>query len=851
MGKRVAIDNSKPLKRVKEGSVIEFEAKEYYHIPKLLWMLDNGELDLATQERYKNLLLTLNYEDSFPIGYVTVKYTYGELNFGRLIPSTLSYILMSRKMRQTISNNMYYDLDMVNCHPTIFLNLVPEPDFESPEYKVLERYVNQRDTVLEEAYQTNHALVSKANIKTWFLKILNGGDGIDDLVQNSFMLEYMNAVPKLQKKVFDHYKEDERYKHLMEYICKKGKSTDHEKMVSFNAHVLYDIEDQLRKCIVESLKQQGFDTSVMCYDGVMMYINLCKTGISSLDHTKIAAFMIERLGFSVDVAFKSMTDEAIGITEQQLVTYSKEYFISLLSNHSSAYDAVKRRFEKNNFFSASTVTYYTQFQDVTHSYPRNEFIAKYEDLLYTGVDKKGNPTELQFIHEWLKDPNKRKYQSVGLYPPGFHENTSINLTDPEHWAYTYSLWTGLRAEAIVPDGQNHEDAVELFRNHTLYLCSGKTEFRDYLERILKHIFVYPGRKTDVAIAFKALQGGEGKNTWWEIVSEIIGKQYCFSTSNLERDIFGDFNEGIKNKIWVHLEEVNKQVLVKHQKLFLSYITSVNDIINLKGGKKASMYSFCNYFMSFNTQGVELFPGLHRRLWVHEMESQIKGPAYYDQLYTMMKNPQKIRAIYDWIMTNVDITTFQPKDATVRPMTEYMSKLWGRSDGPKDRLEQWLKDWLLEQWNNNINPVLVRYQVLELHNNFKNVCDSKLYIPTIQAFSHRIQDFFAERDAVKKTMSKGTTWLSFDLDQCVETIVNKNWLNWIDLGYYDTYVINGKDVLYKCSRPPKKACTNTLCRMWKDETRALQYYQKHHSLETAKSFECTCGGFYEISVNVNN
>jgi hypothetical protein len=703
MGKRVAIDNSKPLKRVKEGSVVEFEAKEYYHIPKLLWILDNDQLDIATQERYKNLLLTLNYEDSFPIGYATVKYSHSELNFGRLIPSTLSYILMSRRIRQTISNNMYYDLDMVNCHPTIFLNLVQEVDPEFPENKILERYVNQRDSVLEEAYQANHALISKSNIKTWFLKILNGGEGIEDLVQNPFMLEYMNAIPKLQKKVFDSFKEEERYKHLMEYICKKGKFSEHEKMVSFNAHVLYDYEDRLRQAMVKSLKEQGFDTSVMCYDGVMMYSSLCKTTISALNHDKISTAMNELVGFSVEVAFKSMIEEAVGITDQQLGTYTKDYFAGLLSNHSSAYAAVKRRFEKNNFFSISTVTYYTQFQDVTHSYGRNEFIAKYEDLLYTGVDKKGNPTELQFIHEWLKDPNKRKYQSVGLYPPGFHETSSINLTDPEHWAYTYSLWTGLRAETIIPDGENHEDAIEIFRNHTLYLCSGKTEFRDYLERILKHIFVYPGCKTDVAVAFKALQGGEGKNTWWEIVSEIIGKQYCFSTSNLERDFFGDFNEGIKNKIWVHLEEVNKQVLVKHQKQFLSYITSMTDIINLKGGKKVSCYSFCNYFMSFNTQGVELFPGLHRRLWVHEMESQLKGSEYYEKLYKMMKNPQKIRAIYDWIMTNVDISNFNVKDATTRPMTEYMSKLWGRSDGPKDRLEQWIKDWLLEQWNNNMNP----------------------------------------------------------------------------------------------------------------------------------------------------
>ena len=714
MGKRGASDSSKPLKRVKDGSVIEFEAKEYYHIPKLLWMLDNEKLDLATQERYKNLLLTLEFEDSFPIGYTTVKYTYGELNFGRLIPSSLSYILMSRRMRQTISNNMYYDLDMVNCHPMIFCNLSSNAieNEEDPDYLTIGDYVENRDTLIEDAYQANHALVSKADIKTWFLKILNGGEGIDDLVQTPFMLKYMNAIPRLQKKVFDHYKEQERYKHLMEYVCKKGKSTDHEKMISFNSHVLYDYEDRLRQALVKSLKAQGFDTSVMCYDGVMMYSSLCKTSISAINFEHIQDEMQEVDGFFVEVAFKSMMEEAVNITETQLSQYTKDHFVSLLSNHSSAYTAVKARFEKNNFFSVSTVTYYTQFQDVTHSYGRNEFIAKYEDLLYTGIDKKGNPTELQFIHEWLKDPNKRKYQSVGLYPPGFHEISSINLTDPEHWAYTYSLWTGLRAESIVPDGENHEDAIEIFRNHTLYLCSGKTEFRDYLERVLKHIFVYPGCKTDVAIAFKALQGGEGKNTWWEIVSEIIGKQYCFSTSNLERDFFGDFNEGIKNKIWVHLEEVNKQVLVKHQKQFLSYITSMTDIINMKGGKKVSSYSFCNYFMSFNTQGVELFPGLHRRLWVHEMESQIKGPEYYEQLYKMMKNPQKIRAIYDWIMNHVDISNFNVKDATTRPMTDYMSKLWGRSDGPKDRLEQWIKDWLLEQWNNSMNPSLVKYQVLE-------------------------------------------------------------------------------------------------------------------------------------------
>lgn len=826
--------NEKRLKK-NDPVIVSYES---YNVKKLLWILEHktNDIDAATLKRYQDILPEMAIsEESWPYGVRKVEYYHGTLGFGRLVPAQFSYILMSKKVRQTIADDQYIDIDIVNCHPHIYWHLIQ--DLGNDQHReVFKRYLEEREECISECLELNPG-ASKDDAKAWFLMVMNGGDGNPLLESSMYMVFYKEAVEALNILLVQKLEADPKYSQARPYLLAR----DGWNCANLNAKIiscaLMDYEDKMRGLLCNFLISKGCDASVQCYDGVMSFAKNNKIDIGK--ELALAAQYIEiESKVACQLKIKSMTDLQydIDVPSFDLITF--DHFLYSRTDCGKDYGSLKNKFERNNFFCLKTVTYYHEELDSVTPYTKTDFISKYEHLQFLGRDKKGNPCDVQFIHEWIKDPNKRAYPLVGLFPPGYSSH-SIDLSDPTSPRYAYSVWKGLRVQHIIADKGNHEEDINVFRDHTLYLCGGNHEFRDYLERCLKHIFCYPGAKTDVAIAFKAVQGGEGKNTWWEFVAEMIGRQYCYHSSNHERDWFGDFNEGLRNKIWVHMEEISKNVLTKHQKQFLAYVTSKEDVINLKGGKKITWPSYCNYFLTFNSQGIDMFPGLNRRLWIHEMEKHaIKPRQYYDQVYKTMKNPQALRAIYDWIMEHVNIDQFNPGDESQRPFTPYMNKLWGRANSPKDKLEQWVYDKLLDLWSDHIAPNSYRVRLMELYEMFKNGVAEKTFLPNIQNFSQRVQELL--ESACVASISKGVKYFKLDLDACLQVFVDKHWISWEDMGFKEEY----DTLTYVCVRPCKKACTSTYSKMWKDESRAVQHFTRQR--EPFLQYTCDCNGCYEIS-----
>lgn len=841
MGRKVKAgdqsNDNRPKSKLKTGEPI-FTSHETYNVQKLLWILKHkrNDFDDATLKRYQDMVPEINCSlDSWPYGTHKVDYYYGNMNEGRLCPVQFAYILMSKVVRHTIADDMYADLDFVNCHPTIFMYLVR--DIISPLKEIILRYCYSREQCIQECVE-NNINCSENEAKNWFLMVLNGGEGNPYLACTPYMLEYKEAIRELCVLFLTSVENSTDFKRYKEFIIlRDGRNANNLNAKIISCYLLR-VEDTIRLHLVNFLQDHGFDASVQCYDGVMSFLRENKKNIEELDLNMVSAHIKAVTGVQCNLKLKPLNTCSYNIDLNSLEEINFSEFERCRVDNSQDYESVKRRFERNNFFCLQSVTYYYEESDMVLSYSKTDFVTKWEHLQFNDIDDKGNIKPAQFVNEWIKDPNKRAYPLVGLFPPGY-ESHHINTSDVTHPRYAYSIWKGLRVQHIVPDNNDYSEAIQMFRDHTLYLCSGHDEFRVYLERCLKHLFTYPGRKTDVAIAFKAVQGGEGKNTWWEFVSEIIGRQYCYHSSNHERDWFGDFNEGLRNKLWVHMEEISKNTLTKHQKQFLAYVTSKEDVINLKGGKKVTCPSYCNYFLTFNSQGIDMFPGLNRRLWINEMANHVVKPAeYYVKMYGLMKNPQCLRAVYDWIMTNVDISNFNPGDETKRPFTPYMNKLWGKANAPKDKLEQWCYDKILELWGNHINPNIYRVRLKEFYESFKTEIGDKNFLPSIQTFSQRVQDLVEK--AVFASKSRGVLWFKLDLDECMQVFVNKQWITWEDLGFREEY----DTLYYACVRPCKKACANRESRNWSDEARAVQHFNKQR--ENFLQYTCECNGCFEVS-----
>jgi len=784
--------------------------------------------------------------ESWPYASHKVEYNKSKLGIGRIIPQSLSYIFMQRQIRYTIADDMYVDIDFVNCQPFIYRYLCQHYDISKRVYKCIDTYINERDDMIKIALQINGDKC-RDDIKEWFLRIINGGNLDSSINETLGMLSFSQDMKILQQELIIKIEQDSKYKSLRKYILDKNGTNVFNTDCKIISLVLLDYENRMREALKTYVKSKKFDWSVECFDGGMSYIKANSKDILSIDWDDASEYVEEETGIRCPIKAKNMSDNVIQIKKEDLDKITFNDYLYYKYKHGTDYESVKHRFEINNFFASDEVVYYYEDSQTIKQYTKTDFVNKYENIWYMGVDKDGNPAKLKFINTWMGDELKRSYNLVGLYPPGC-EDIPTNPNDVSDKNYVYSKWKGFRVEHIKADGKDYSSEVDVLRHHTLYLCNGDEEYRSFMEKFIKHILCFPGKKTDLVLAFKAIQGGEGKNTWFEIHKEMFGSQYCTSTQNPERDWFGDFNEILKDKIWIHMEEMSKDILRRHQKQFLGYITSKTDSINLKGGKKVVIPSYCNYFVTFNSQGLDMFPGLRRRIWVHEMniDTVILQREYYDNLYTLMKQPQVIRAYYDWLMNNIDISNFKASEN--RPITPYMEKLFAKDETPRDRVEQFIQDKFIEYFGNTMHPNKNQIRLMDWYVEYKERLkqDNALqYLLSIQRFSGRIVELFGINDGVEKKINKGVSILKYDVDCVIQSMAKRNWFKLSDLGSEEQYM----DMMYHQIIPCLKSCsdahtTGEISHHLAYEIRAYKYFQ---GLEVQEfNHTCKCGGVYKLT-----
>jgi len=826
---------------------IEKSYEEKLNVSKLAYIITHAEqvglkpfshLDqnsLAdTVNALKELLNNVSVnQDNFPHGNIEVKYFRNAgTNFGRIYPNKLGYCNMSKAMRHTLSDDLYHDVDIVNCHPTLYLHLAEKYQIKQ-KYKLdlsyLESYVNDRNKILEEGMILNNT--DSDCMKDWFLKVYCGADAVNLGLQMSVcMEETYTQFPVLRALLHNALLQEDKYKDIKET-----------EMLRFFSLVVQDYEDQIRSMMECWCENDDFRWCVNCFDGGMIW----KEQDKQLDVSLMEMFVLEKLGIKVSLVIKSMDKYKFPISEASLHSYDLAYVMAICGKNSNNYETRKTYFELNNFFCMSNVKYYSEHTNNFYLYNKADFICKYEDISVIETNKKGVDAPTSFIRKWITDESKRKYYMVGLYPPGaVIPNNPVDISDR---MYCHSLWKGWKVEHVPRLLESLENKVLLLRSLTQYLWNGETTYVEYIERYLKRILTRPGEKTQVCVALKAVLGGEGKNTWFEIQSRMFGMDLCTSIQNHERDWFGPFNEVICEKIFIHLEEMNKDLIRKYLKQFLSYITAGVDLINFKGGGKKIKPSYSNYFMTFNNAGVDSLPGIQRRLFVHEFlrTQDPRPPSYYREIYEAMEDVQVMRQYYDYIMS-LDMSNFE---ISKFPTTPYMTKLFGNKEELAvqnlSRTESYLVDKITSLFNDSFENE-IKFKATEWYEELK-AAGSAQYVSKFSNFYREISQILGS--AVERYMRQGSVWFKLNLDEAIRCFESKNWKYRKDF-MNEEYIDN---LLYSVIVPCWKSCEerrirDSLSVRMSSASTALLYWKRYHKLnptETEFKHTCTCGGIFKI------
>ena len=116
------------------------------------------------------------------------------------IGSALTYL--KKEIRNSIMPKNIKDIDMVNCHPVILLNLCQKNKIYC---NILKNYVENRDLILD-SFGNN-----RKSVKEMFLTILNGGfkeKYSDDNRINNYLKLLEKEIMEVQKYF---YSKDKRY----------------------------------------------------------------------------------------------------------------------------------------------------------------------------------------------------------------------------------------------------------------------------------------------------------------------------------------------------------------------------------------------------------------------------------------------------------------------------------------------------------------------------------------------------------------------------------------------------------------------------------------------------------------
>ena len=247
---------------------------------KLKYILDNNEFD----EHFNNI--GRNYYESLDdLGRKRVQYKQKHKHKDRYyaIGSALTYL--KKEIRNSIMPKNIKDIDMINSHPVILLNLCEKNNISC---NILKNYVENRDIILR-SFGDN-----KKVVKEMFLTVLNGGfkeKYSDDNRINNYLNLLEKEIVKIQK-IF--YEKDKRYfEKTFNYM---GKNL---------SRIILDVENQILQVMINYFVLKRVNILTLEYDGLKIYTDDKSRHFSINDLEKI---ILEKTGINMKLSFKNIED---------------------------------------------------------------------------------------------------------------------------------------------------------------------------------------------------------------------------------------------------------------------------------------------------------------------------------------------------------------------------------------------------------------------------------------------------------------------------------------------------------------------------------------------------------------
>lgn len=612
------------------------------------------------------------------------------------------------------------DIDMKNAHPTILKYLCKKHNILCPN---LSYFCDNRENIF------NSISDDKEYCKKLFLKALNS-DSINKKEKNKFFKEFDKECKYIQEQLC---KIDE-YEHIV-------KSVPSNKLYNWYGsainRILCSYENKILQEMVNVIHRSQIEIASLMFDGLMVYGNYYD------DYT-----LIEELEKQINSIFIGLDMKLSYKQHSNLIEVPENFYTenNNIPEDIITFEKVCKEFELKHAKIISTSSFICEIDSKVIIMNRSQMRTSYEHLTYQEiVYGKGDECKVInkiFIDDWFKNPDIRRYNSIGIYPPP--------LKCPED---EYNLWKPFDME-LVKDFEYKQTELDIILKHIKILCGNEEEVYEYFIKWIGQMIKYPAIKTICPTLIS--KEGAGKGTFIKLMTKMLGKEKVFETTRPSRDVWGDFNGIMSNSFLVNLNELGKKETNECMNYIKGLITDSELTINNKGVCQYKIQSYHRFIITTNNEEpINTTKDDRRKLFIRSSDELIPNKEYFIEMNdVILEDVNVIKTCYEYFKNLDGLDKFK---ALSMPVTEYQEDL---KQLDINYIEEWIKE-LVGEYGDTTEDLIVEKKSVEFYNAFINwtIHNSYKYDLSPLQFSVRLKRLNIAGVSVKHTKTGNYTILN--------------------------------------------------------------------------------------------
>lgn len=589
---------------------------------------------------------------------------------GRYYPTPHRQSLCSfpSQISAALAQKYYWDLDFVNCHPTLAIQIAAHHSIPTP---ALEEYCHHREEILKEMMEKTG--MTRDEVKTEWIITLFGGMSFSHPLIPKVKLELTSLANVIQKTNPD------LYKNAIDVKMKKKKNCN----PLYSCLAIY-LQDQERKCLLALdtfLASQGRSLDVFKFDGGLLRKQEGEVSLSQLLPACEKAIFAET-GYSMELTVKPLT-------------HSYEF------QTKSLYPAdivIDDRFACQKFIELNENTFLRDGKDVYMIHPTTGLWSPVSFSDFNEV--LGSCTQdMVFLQESLAGirtfnyaGNLKNIKSMYEFLPICCKKGKVPIE------FLGSLETNVESEKEMTLLSTYLELINLVSKHN-------KEKSEYLLNYLAHALQKPRDLPGVCIVVTGKQGS-GKDTLFDIfMNSVIGKTYQANMKN--EDFFNPYDTLKVRKVMVKLEEANKELCFKHRDLLKNIITGTFLSVNPKHKEPYEAENFARFIFTTNSENPIHFEGSDRRFVLYDSsEERVGDNEFWTEIRSLFFCQEAGHVLYKYFMQR-DISQFDPR---IFPISDYQQ---GIQEESKPILTRFIEEWDGE-----------KASVRDLYKHFVSYCKNK-------------------------------------------------------------------------------------------------------------------------------